>query len=71
MNNPPVKESSTTSNTTAVTITLIIVVGMWAIYKTHIDAKYNRETDISIDENGSLHLTSRPVTANNTSVCPA
>lgn len=70
MNNPPIKESST-SNNTAVAITFIIVVGIWAMYKTHIDAKYNRETDISIDENGRFHLTSRPVTANNTSVCPA
>lgn len=51
--------------------TAIIMIGVFAVYKTHTDAKYNRETEISFDKNSHFHLISRPVTANNTSICPA
>lgn len=55
---------------TAVTITLIIALGIWSIYKTYADAKYNRETFFSYDEKGFTFV-SRPVTVNTEIECPA
>lgn len=74
MNNVPnkLKESSPDFDNTAVAITAIITIGIFAIYKTHIDAKYNRETVFSYDDiNNRFMLVSRPVTTNNSSICPA
>lgn len=57
---------------TAVAITAIITIGIFAIYKIHTNAKYNRETICSYDDtNHRFMLVSRPVTVNNTSICPA
>lgn len=66
------KESPIDLNNTAVAITAIITIGIFAIYKVHTDAKYNRETICSYDDtNNRFMLVSRPVTTNNTSICPA
>lgn len=71
MNTLPMKEMLTDIGNTAVAITAIITIGIFAIYIIHTDAKYNRETEISFDENSHFHLISRPVTANNTPICLA
>ena len=71
MNTLPIKEITIDVGNTAVAITAIITIGIFAIYKIHTDAKYNRETEISFDENSHFHLISRPVTVNNASICPA
>lgn len=65
MNTSSTKEIPIVTNNTAITITTIIVAGIFVIYKTHIDAKYNREAELSFDENGRFHLISRPATINN------
>ena len=73
MNNLPTKtkESPIDLNNTAVAITAIITMAIFAIYKIHTDVKYNRETEISFDGNGYFHLISRPVTIHNVSICPS
>lgn len=67
-----INESPLDFDNTTVAITAIIMIGIFAIYKTHTDAKYNRETVCSYDDtNNCFTFVSRPVTANNTTVCPA
>lgn len=64
------KEPPIDFNNTAATVTLIIVAGVFLIYKTYTDAKYNRETICSYDENNGFVFASRPATTNNMAVCP-
>lgn len=56
---------------TAVAITLIIAFGAWSMYTTYTDAKYNRETFCTYDNEKGLSFVSRPVTTNTTAMCPA
>lgn len=66
-----IKETSSAFNKPSVAITALIVVGIFAIYKIHMDAKYNRQTFCSYDAtNNRFVFSSQPAIINNTAVCP-
>jgi hypothetical protein len=57
------------NSTVAIVITLTL--GGCFVYKTYIDAKYNRETKLSYTPNIGFEYTSRPVTQDNSTACTA
>lgn len=59
------------NETPTVAITLILAASGCYIHKTYTDAKYGRETKISHTTDEGFTYISKPVTANNSIICPA
>lgn len=63
--------SDAINNNSTFAIAATLTLGGCFIYKTYIDAKYNRETKLSYAPKVRFEYSSRPITQNNSAACTA